>query len=331
MLIMLLDRTFLSMVASQLGRIHPPSMKKVLVIGTGSIAKKHINILNSLNYSVYVFSETNNKFFKNNLTTFRLSNLNNLKNFEFAILANKTSDHLKILKILIKHRMHIYCEKPIFYKKFNYQKIRDQIKKNKIVFHNGYQLRNDTKIRYIVQKLKKLKIKSFQVSVGHDFHQWRKAGVHTNSYFSNTKKGGGVIFELVHEINLINLLFGKINKIYTIKSNSKNYSCEDVAVSTIETENKIVGSLYQDMFSSIFFRYIKIVTNKYFFEINMVNNSIIENTKIKKFKNVNKQVDLLKKNILSFKNRIIKKDYCLNDYDSAVFDLDICLKMHNAK
>ena len=131
-------------------------MKKVLVIGTGSVAKKHINILNSLNYSVYVFSETNNRFFKKNLSIFRLPNLNKLNNFEFVILANKTSSRLKILKILINQGMHIYCEKPLFYKKFNYQRIRNQIKKNKIVFHNGCQLRNDTKIKYIEQKLKKL-------------------------------------------------------------------------------------------------------------------------------------------------------------------------------
>lgn len=305
-------------------------MKKVLVIGTGSIAQKHIDILNSLNYSVYVYSETNEKFFKKNSKILRLANLNKLNNFEFTILANKTSDHLKILKILINQNMHIYCEKPIFYKKFNYQKIRDQIKKNKIIFHNGYQLRNDTKIKYIQEKLKKLKIKSFQVSVGHDFNQWRKAGIHTNSYFSDTKKGGGVIFELVHEINLINLLFGKIKKISTIKSNSKNSMCEDIAVSIIETENKIVGSLYQDMLSNIFFRYITIVTNKNFFKIDMVKNLILENDKIKKFQNMNKQTDLLKKNILLFKNRIRKRDYSLNDYDSALLDLHTCIKMHNS-
>lgn len=63
----------------------------------------------------------------------------------------------------------------------------------------------------------------------------------------------------------------------------------------------------------------------------MVNNLIVENNNIKKFKNINKHVHLLKKNILSFKNRIIKRDYSLNDYDSALFDLGICLKMHNAK
>jgi predicted dehydrogenase len=306
-------------------------MKKVLVIGTGSIAQKHIDILNSLNYSVYVYSETNEKFFKKNLKITRLVNLAKQDNFEFTILANKTPNHLRILKILIKQKMHIYCEKPIYYKKFNYQHIRNLIKKNKIVFHNGYQLRNDTKIRYIQRKLENLKIKSFQVSVGHNFNKWRKAGIHKKSYFSDTKKGGGVIFELIHEINLINLLFGKIKKISTIKSNSEKFNCEDVAVSIIETKNKILGSLYQDMLSNVLFRYIKIVTNKCFFKIDIANNLIIEDNKIKKFDNKNNQVDLLRKNILLFKNRINKKDYSLDDYNTAIFDLDTCIKMHNSK
>lgn len=306
-------------------------MKKVLVIGTGSIAQKHIDILNSLNYSVYVYSKTNEKFFKKNSKITRLVNLAKLDNFEFTILANKTSNHLRILKILIKQKMHIYCEKPIYYKKFNYHHIKNLIKKNKIIFHNGYQLRNDTKIKYIQKKLKNQKIKSFQVSVGHDFNKWRKAGIHKKSYFSDTKKGGGVIFELIHEINLINLLFGKIKKISTIKSNSENYKCEDVAVSIIETKNKILGSLYQDMLSNVLFRYINIVTNKNFFKIDIANNLIIEDNKIKKFDNKNNQVDLLRKNILLFKNRINKKDYSLDDFNTALFDLDTCIKMHNSK
>ncbi len=306
-------------------------MKKVLVIGTGSIAQKHIDILNSFNYSVYVYSKTNKKFFKKNLKITRLANLSKLNNFEFTILANETTNHLKILKILIKQKMHIYCEKPIYFKKFNYHHIRNLIKKNKIVFHNGYQLRNDTKIKYIQKKLKNLKIKSFQVSVGHDFKKWRKAGIHKKSYFSNTKRGGGVIFELIHEINLINLLFGKIKKISTIKSNSENFKCEDIAISIIETKNKILGSLYQDMLSNVLFRYIIIVTNKYFFKIDIANNLIIEDNKIKKFKNENNQVDLLRKNLMLFKNRINKKDYSLDDYNTALFDLDTCIKMHNSK
>ena len=306
-------------------------MKKVLVIGTGSIAQKHIKILISLNYLVYVYSKTNRNFFIKNNYINQQENLNNLDNFEFAIIANRTSEHLSVLKALTEQKIHIYCEKPIFHKKFEHRKIRNKIKKNKIVFHSGYQLRNDSKIRYIKKKLKKFKIKSFQVSVGHDFTKWRKNGVQKNSYFSRTSKGGGVIFELVHEINLINFLFGKIKKIKTIKSASKKFKCEDTAVSIIETEKKIVGTLYQDMFSRIYFRWIKIVTDNYFFEIDLVNNLIKKNNKIIKFRSSNNQIELLKKNILYFKYRILNKDYLLNDFDSALFDMKTCIEMHNAK
>ena len=34
-------------------------MKKALVVGTGSVAKKHIKILSSLKYDVHVYSENN--------------------------------------------------------------------------------------------------------------------------------------------------------------------------------------------------------------------------------------------------------------------------------
>ena len=83
--------------------------------------------------------------------------------------------------------------------------------------------------------------------------------------------------------------------------------------------------------SSFLFRYIKIVTNKCYFKIDLANNLIIEDNKIKKFDNKNNQVDLLRKNILLFKNRINKKDYSLDDYNAALFDLDTCIKMHNSK
>ena len=45
----------------------------------------------------------------------------------------------------------------------------------------------------------------------------------------------------------------------------------------------------------------------------------------------NRQLDLLRKNIILFKKKIMKNNYSLNDYDTALIDLDICLKMHNGK
>jgi len=124
-------------------------MKNVLVFGTGSIAQKHIKNLFLLNFKVYVYSEENKLFFKNNNNIIRVKNLKNLPEFYFAVIANKTNKHLKIIKFLIKNKINIYCEKPIYFKKFDYKKIRQKIIKNKLIFSSGYQLLNDTKVLYI--------------------------------------------------------------------------------------------------------------------------------------------------------------------------------------
>ena len=302
-------------------------MKNVLVFGSGSIARKHIENLLVLKFNVFVYSKSGNDFIKSKKINF-IKNLNNLPNIYFAIIANKTNDHLHAIKFLIKKKINIYCEKPIYFKKFEFKKIKRLIIKNKINFFMGYQLLNDTKVEYIKKKLKKYKAKSFQVSVGHNFEKWRKNGVRKDSYFSRKSMGGGVIFELIHEISLISYLFGKISKIKTIKSNAARFRCEDVAVSILQTHKKLIGTLYQDMFSNTFFRHVTIVTKNKLFKIDFKNNKVIENQKEINFKNINNQKSLLMKNIFKFLQQIKKKNISTLSYDKAINDLNICLKMH---
>lgn len=304
-------------------------MKNILVIGSGSIAKKHINNLLSLKYNVYVYSRENVNFFKRNKNIFRIVNLNNLPKIYFAIVANKTNEHLKTLEFLVNNKINIYCEKPIYFKKFNFKKIGEKIKKNKLIFFMGYQLLNDSKVLYVKNKLSNVKVRSFQASVGHNFEKWRVSGVRKKSYFSRTSLGGGVIFELIHEINLINYLFGKISNIKTIKSKSVKFKCEDIAVSIIKTKKKIVGTLYQDMFSKTLFRNIKIFAKNKMIEIDFVKNKVFEDQKVIYFRNNNTQKNLLMKNLLQFISKIENKSKSLNDYNNAINDLNVCLKMHN--
>jgi predicted dehydrogenase len=301
--------------------------KNVLIIGSGSIAKKHIINLKKLNYSVYI-STSNKNFIKKKNDLINIKNLKSYPTFEFAIIANNTNDHFKSIDYLIKKKIHIYCEKPISNKMFNYKKIRILLKKNKIIYHSGYQLLNDSKVLFLKKKLKKLKIKSFIASVGHDFTKWRDDKLRNNSYYSNTSMGGGVIFDLVHEVNLIRFFFGNIANIKTFKKKSDLFNCEDIAVSIIKTKKNIIGTLYQDMYSRFLFRSIQIITNKKNYKIDFVKNCIFENDKIIEFRNSNKQISLLKKNLIVFIKKIKKRDYSLSNFDESIDDLKNCLKMH---
>tara|TARA_B100000886_G_C20415456_1_gene489082 strand:- start:2006 stop:2518 length:513 start_codon:yes stop_codon:yes gene_type:complete len=167
------------------------------------------------------------------------------------------------------------------------------------------------------------------MSVGHTIKKWRKDNIRTQSYYVNKKKGGGVIFELIHEINLLKFIFGNFIKINTYSEKiNKKFNCEDIAVSIIKTKKNILGTLYQDMVSPIFFRKLSVVCLKNYYELDLINNIIISNKSKKiKFKKIS-QLNLIKKNLSKFIN-LTKKKITYKFFDESVEDFKITLKMHN--
>ena len=85
--------------------------------------------------------------------------------------------------------------------------------------------------------INKEKIYHIEVRVGHNLKYWRKNKIRNKSYYIDTKKGGGVIYELIHELNLIRYIFGNILKIKTIKSNYTLKKSEDHAISIFKKSN----------------------------------------------------------------------------------------------
>lgn len=325
------------MVAGYLGNV---LMKKsVLVIGSGSIAKKHIVNLISLNFKVYIL--INGPHTKKNLQSiksekiFFIRTLTDIsKKVDFAIIANSSNKHSNFIRKLALKKINIFCEKPIFLSLKNINKIRSVIKNNKIIFGTNYQLQTHDLYRYIKKNILKKNILSVSLKVGQNLKYWRSKKPSNQSYYLDKKKGGGVIFELIHEVNLINNLFGKIIYIKTIKKQSKEFrKIEDMAISVFKTNQNIYGILYQDMISIKSFRKIEIIckNKNYLFDL-LLNKVKIEYQNKSKIINYKKnkamQIILLKRNILNFCSKIKNKDYSLIDYENSLDDLKVCLKMH---
>ena len=94
--------------------------KRILIIGTGSIAERHlkniISINSSLNVSVYSDNyiraqKFSKKFKKKNIKPTFLKELAK-ENFSHVIIANKTKFRNKFLRQFIKKNCNIYCENP---------------------------------------------------------------------------------------------------------------------------------------------------------------------------------------------------------------------------
>ena len=124
--------------------------KKVLIIGFGSIGKKHATILKKFKMvsDVYILSRRNPKIFKS------INKLSQIKriNPDYIIICSRTSDHFKHLKYIETNlsKKIILVEKPLF-NKFH----QLTILKNKVFV--GYNLRQHPVVKFIKNFIKKKK------------------------------------------------------------------------------------------------------------------------------------------------------------------------------
>ena len=147
-------------------------MTNVLIIGYGSIGKKHERSVKGLGLNVSIFSRR--KKLKKNYNS--LEEALNIVHPSYAIIANETSEHLKTLKLLINFNVKkILVEKPLFSKPTNI------IIKNSKVFV-GYNLRFHPLLIELASQIRRKKIISADVYAGSFISNWRTRKDYKNSY-----------------------------------------------------------------------------------------------------------------------------------------------------
>ncbi len=93
---------------------------KVLIIGYGSIGKRHYEILSSLKNINCVDIVTKQNI--QNIKSFqKLSDINNLDIYDYFVISSETSKHYEQLKYVCKNvkNKKILVEKPLYDKKYN--------------------------------------------------------------------------------------------------------------------------------------------------------------------------------------------------------------------
>ena len=279
--------------------------KIALVIGYGSIGKKHAKILKNLKEVDEVVVLTSQK----KIPYRKISSLNEIKRLNpfYITIASPTNKHYEQLRFLEKNfvKKKILVEKPLFEKKFNLR-----IKRNKVYI--GYNLRFNPLIIFLKKILKKVDVIFASVYCGYHLPYWRKNIPYTKSYSASTVKGGGVILDLSHEIDYITYIFGKIKIINFIKKKISNLdiSSEDFFFLNGKSEKSKIVQIGLNYISKKKIRDIKIETNKFGLYGDIVNNKLEivykNKIKVKKWKDDKNFLDTYKKQhlaIIKNKNR----------------------------
>lgn len=284
---------------------------KVCFIGLGSIGTRHLNnlklICHDKNYSLIidVLSSNKNRIY-NGVNQIFYDYQELPSDYDLIFICNPTSMHFETIKKTIGKAKMYFVEKPIFDK--GYSKNLLSFIEDKNQYYVACPLRYTNVIQYIKNNIPKDEILSLRSISSSYLPDWRPEVDYRKVYSAHKELGGGVIIDLIHELDYITYLIGfpkELNGYYSHLSNLKINS-EDIAVYIGKYENTLV-ELHLDYFGRYPRRQIEIITN----------NDIIIG-------------DIINQNIKYLKNnRII--DFQEETNDKYALEMKTFLKMYERK
>ena len=242
---------------------------KILVIGYGSIGKRHIkNLLSIPRIKVIVLTKqkSTDPILKKCLVCTSLEKCI-LEKPSAAIIANNTSNHIDISLKLAKEGIDLFIEKPLSNNIKNITQLSKIVKSKTLLTMMGCNLRFHPCIKKIKQLIDKKtigEILSVQVESGSYLPDWHPNENYQKSYAARNDLGGGVILTCIHEIDYLYWFFGMP---YSIISQGGKYSnlkidVEDLSLSIIKFPKNLLAELHLDYFQRPDIRKCKIIGSK---------------------------------------------------------------------
>ena len=207
----------------------PPNMKnyratpvlptRAIIVGFGSIGRRHLNILRDVmpsldirvmsRKSVVSAPPASNGFF---------SSIDDARDFKpnIAIICSPASKHVEHAVCLCKVGAHLLIEKPVSDSLCNIEELVSETGRRHLKPRIAYNLRFNQSLRYFRQQIKSGsigRVLSVHAEVGQFLPDWRPGTNYVESVSANKSLGGGVLLELSHELDYIRWVFGEVHSV----------------------------------------------------------------------------------------------------------------------
>jgi len=297
----------------------------VLIIGLGSIAKKHIDALHahSISFNIYALrSKPNSEIY---LDVKNIYSLEEAQEMDFAIISSPTSKHLENIQRLIELNIPLFIEKPLYHK-LDIEDVIPEIKSKGIKTYVACNLRFLESLNYVKQEFlnnKELLVNEVNAYCGSYLPNWRPQSNYKEGYSANKELGGGAHLDLIHELDYLYWMFGApIQTSKLLKSSSSlNIEAVDYANYNLEYHN-FVANVVLNYYRREPLRYLEIVFNKFTIKVNIIENSVYKNGELI-YNSDQGLLDTYKNQLEYFISNISGETF--NDINEAYEVLKICL------
>lgn len=230
--------------------------KSILIIGSGSIGKRHLRNLQFLGESGVVMAEPDagraeaiKKEFGVEVYGSPEEAFKN-KKFNIIFICSPSAFHLEQALFCAKNGCDLFIEKPLSHSTKNLSKLLETVSKEKLVAMVG----SNWKFYTLFQKMKELldsgavgKILSARCQFGQYLPDWHPWEDYRKGYSANKKLGGGILLDS-HEFDYLTWFLGDVKKLscFTKKVGSLEIDVEDVAEIILEFKNGAIGEIHLD-------------------------------------------------------------------------------------
>lgn len=243
-------------------------MLKIGLIGFGSIGQRHYKNLSKYARNVIVFSKRDDVDLPHQVKNW--PDFKKAGPYGGIIIANETSKHINTLKKCLGLKPKaIFVEKPLSHNSKGLKALKRLLPKNRISVFVGYCFhffRPFIKIKKIIKSGKLGRIYYIRVSVGQDLREWRPGRDYRKIYSAKKNLGGGVVLDLVHDINYPAWLLDDVlipQQSYVRKLSNLKIDTEDFAESLFAGKKTgAVVSVHQDYLRIPGRRYLEIVGSR---------------------------------------------------------------------
>lgn len=263
---------------------------KILIIGFGSIGKRHYKNLMKLGYKNIAVFDPSDKSFVDVENATRIGELNNksIEDFNIAFICSPNNLHIKQALICTKAGLHLFIEKPLSHNLNGIRKLENICKKKKLVTLVGCNMRFHPCLEFIKRYLgaRKLgKIYSIRHEFGYYLPYWRPTQDYRKNYAAKKSTGGGIILDDIHEFDLLFWLnnFDKVvkSKIIFNHASDLEIQTEDQAAGIFLFRNKVLGVVLSDYLQQCYSRKSKVVGERGVLEWDFKENTVLLKTKDK--------------------------------------------------
>jgi predicted dehydrogenase len=242
-----------------------------LVIGCGSIGKRHIRNLKKLGYRVSG-CEKNRRRAKGLKKAYKIEVFRNLREafankYDAAFICTPTSLHIPIAIEAAKRGINLFIEKPLSHNLEGIEKLQLVVQKKHLVVLVGC----NTRFSPIFQAARKLivsgkigKVLSVRIECGFYLPFWHPGEDYTNSYSANRHLGGGVILDDIHEIDSLYWMFGPVKEVFCFADKVSNLriNTEDFAEIFLRFNSEVIAQIHLDYLQRTYRRIYEFIGEK---------------------------------------------------------------------